>query len=235
MPSPSSSTSNRRCTVSLSVSLAIRRTKTFPLSVNFTAFPTRLSRTCRRRDSSPIIAAGIAPSFWKRTYTPFSSALADISEAILSTNCSGSISVLCRATLSARNFDNSNTSFRSVKSAFPEWLRLSTNRVWRAFSGVPFSSSTVPMIPVSGVRISWLRIARKVDFSSLSRFSVRARKITEKIKKTIVVGIHAAAKIVPTSGLPIMPAPLRFTNTDKIRIGTQHSKNKRASLFFLNI
>ncbi|MOA40479.1 hypothetical protein D3C78_1623570 [compost metagenome] len=64
------------------------------------------------------------------------------------------------------------------------WMR---SRCWRcsAFSSVMPMSSSVPSTPYSGVRISWLMVARKVDFASLalsaSRLAcARARSISAR-------------------------------------------------------
>ena len=61
-PMPESRTANSSCGSPEPTVLARTVSTTSPLSVNFTAFASRLRSTCRSRVTSPLMAAGTSPS-----------------------------------------------------------------------------------------------------------------------------------------------------------------------------
>ncbi len=65
-------------------------------------------------------------------------------------------------------FEKSSTSSMMRKSAAAELRTVPTRRFCRSFKGSRSRSSAVPTTPFIGVRISWLMVARKVDFAWLA-------------------------------------------------------------------
>ena len=91
---------------------ASRRTK--PLSVNFTAFPTRLIRIWRTRVGSVVTVSGREPRQATSNASPFASARPRISEATAPTSSKGEHARRSTASFPASIFERSSTSFTTA-------------------------------------------------------------------------------------------------------------------------
>ena len=68
----------------------------------------------------------------------------------------------------------------TASSASPDETAVSTSERCSSLSGVSSSSSSIPITPLSGVRISWLMLATKSDLASeAARASASARLRSE--------------------------------------------------------
>ena len=156
------------------------RTTTSPSSVNFTALAVRLSSTWANRTGSPQTMSGTVASQAATRSRPFSRA---DSPSMLST-----WSKTGRTAKSTRSSCSLPASILE-KSRMP-LIRPSSDRLatctpeascsWRGSRRVRSSRSVRPITPLSGVRISWLIVARNSDFwrdasIAASRASARAR------------------------------------------------------------
>lgn len=174
MPMPVSDTSKRsRRPPGSGPSAASTATTTSPASVNFTALPTRFSSTSRRCPASPTRRPGARGVAWTSSRSPFSRACA----------CSRrrtSSSRACRSSGSARRMP-APASMRA-KSRMPliiDSSDLAAPSTVRAISACSRSSVVsrsrppMPMMAFSGVRSSWLTLARNWVLASLAASACR--------------------------------------------------------------
>ncbi|MNO96942.1 hypothetical protein D3C76_886330 [compost metagenome] len=165
MPIPLSSTHRSRAIRSSASGSAVTWMPTKPLSVNLMALLSRLERICLKRSGSISTSqAAASTSISSLSCRPF--CLASPSK-ILATDSTSSRS-LARSGISVRRPDSilatsrmspiSSSSDRAdswATSSGPLWLQLP--------QPLPSSaSSSMPITALSGVRISWLMVARKV-------------------------------------------------------------------------
>ncbi len=77
-------------------------------------------------------------------------------------------------------FEKSSTSLMTPSSASPDETAVSTSARCSSLSAVSSSSSSIPITPLSGVRISWLMFATNSDLASeAARASASARLRSE--------------------------------------------------------
>ncbi len=127
------------------------------------AFATRLLRIWRSLLGSPRRPVGIFTSTCNASSIPLARAVTAKESIRPSVSSTRSKSSFSSTTRSAASFEKSSMSLTIVSNSSPFDRMIS---VWRRCSGVRSeseSSSPVPMIPASGVRISWLMLARKSD------------------------------------------------------------------------
>ena len=168
MPMPLSRTDTRTHGPPSAPGSGAAKTRTSPRSVNFTALPTRLCRIWRSRAASPTVVSGRSAVQCESRSTPLASAWAEnTSAASWMASCRSKRSCATRMR-PAPSLEKSSTSSTSASSAAE--LRRSTESIWRWPSSrrVPRSSSLAPTMPCSGVRISWLMLARKRLFTALA-------------------------------------------------------------------
>ena len=169
MPMPVSDTSNRSRTPA-SAGPSRRTCSTIaPCRVNFTAFESRFDRTCRSRRTSPTSASGTSPSIshdsrtsrpWRRGANDFTSAS---SRSRRRNGCGSGTS------LPASIFEKSRMSLMMSSSASADSRAASRCSRCPGSRSVSPSSSVIPITPLSGVRISWLTLARKMLLARLAR------------------------------------------------------------------
>ena len=177
-------------------------TDTEPLSVNFTALLTRLIRICRRRVTSPRIAVGGPPLEESRTSTmtsmPFSRARgAEISQAssIMLRTLTGSRS---RSNLPDSIFEKSRISLITASNWSLERRMVCRKSRCSVSSEVSASSALIPTTPLSGVRISWLMVARNAALArTAASASSRARTSSDSRDRTS--SSAARARLLSTS------------------------------------
>ena len=89
-------------------------------------------------------------------------------------NCSSSSS------RPASIFEKSSTSLITPSSASPDSEAVATYERWAESSSVSERISSIPITPLSGVRISWLMLARNSDFAREAAIaSASARRRSE--------------------------------------------------------
>ena len=136
-----------------------------PLSVNFTAFPARLRRIWRNRPASPLKNCGISPLNSMRMEIPFSSTRSSSTSTTLSTSSFKSKGAFSKTSLPASILEKSRMSLMISKRASPDRLPVSEYNCCSLLSCVSSRRPNTPSTPFSGVRISWLIIARNCDFA----------------------------------------------------------------------
>ncbi len=129
MPMPVSAT--RKCTPSS----PSRETPTVtpPCSVNLTAFPTRLTRTWRRRSESPVTQAGTSSSMSTRRSSPLAWAWAEMVPATLRTAAPRSKSTSSMSSLPASILEKSRMSLMRPSRLWPDSRRATS---WDPLGGV---------------------------------------------------------------------------------------------------
>jgi len=138
-----------------------RPTSTLPCPVNFTALATRFSRACRSRPRSPSTDAGTDGAIELVSVSPLRAASVASSPSVCCTSRAGDSASSSSSSPPASILDRSRTSDTTDSSASPEVCTVAASST----CSVPSSSPTAPMMPFNGVRISWLMLARKRDFS----------------------------------------------------------------------
>ncbi len=129
MPTPVSSTSQRSLIASPSPAINPSRSATLPRSVNFTALPSRLTRTWRSRTGSPRRPAGTAASTLDVNARPFSCARRATTAVASRTSTRGSKSIASSVSLPASIFEKSRMSLMMSSRATPEpWIVCSCSR-----------------------------------------------------------------------------------------------------------
>ena len=176
MPIPVSRTSKRTATAPSPDSARVTRRTTSPLSVNLTALPTRLVRTCRSRPGSPRSALGTSWRMRQSSSSPLAWAASAKDPRTSRTARRRSKSTISRSTRPASIFEKSRMSLMISSRARPEW---SITSAYSRCSGVRLVSRrrrVMPMTPFMGVRISWLMLATNSDLRrEASRAACRAR------------------------------------------------------------
>ena len=141
--------------------VASTRTSTRPRRVNFSALDSRLLTTWRIRVGSPETWAGRAGSTRQVSSTP-AAAFCERRLAVSSTRTPRSNGICSRTSCPASNLERSSTSLSNSTSTLPESWAIDS--CWRCsgVSGPSRLSESMPSRPFSGVRISWLMLARKL-------------------------------------------------------------------------
>src|SRR5262245_5376658 len=165
MPMPVSATLNVSHPSARLTSMSTR-----PWRVNLSAFPARFSRHWVSRRPSPQ-AAGISGATCTLNASPFSMAR-DRSEACTTSTISCTeYSPRPSSSRPASIFDKSRTSLMS-RSRWRPLVWMSTRGSRRLAGTSPYSSSSMisvnPRIALSGVRSSWLMLARNSDLGGLA-------------------------------------------------------------------
>ena len=175
MPIPLSCTSKR----SRRGAARHTRSRTSPWSVNLTALSSRFSSTWRSRRSSMCSAAGKSDAKSQvRRRSFFCSALTRISPAMVCRNLSKSRSQGAISNLPASIFARSRMSLIKVSRCSPLWRIAEMPVSCRSVSVL--SSCRIcakPRMPFSGVRRSWLMLARNalLAWFAISAFSLAWR------------------------------------------------------------
>ncbi len=136
-----------------------------PAGVNLTAFASRFNSTWRRRARSPVTAAGTSASTQWLISSPLPCACSASIRHDSSTAARTSKSVGSSSRRPASIFEKSRMSEMIASSASPDAASASTYSSWTGSRSVSRSRLAIPITPFSGVRISWLMLATKSDFS----------------------------------------------------------------------
>ena len=163
MPRPVSSTSSTKRAVAVG---AHRRRLSPPCAVNLKALWARLSRIWRSRRASPDSHAGTAGSTLQRSHSPRCTASGCKASAQACSHARGANGAGSSASWPASMRATSNASLTSRSSRSPEPCSASTLRRAGGSRRSSSSSSAMPSTPVSGVRISCARVARKRPLAS---------------------------------------------------------------------
>ena len=169
MPIPVSVTSQRRRTRPAPYSVQYAVSLTSPISVNLMALFSRLVRICRTRDASPMTRRGSDGAGSILSSTRFSSAWGSSIWLTSRTSSGSSNGSFSRAISSASIFDRSSTLLMTPSSARPANWILARNWRCSSVSAVCSSRYPRPMTALSGVRSSWLMLARNWLFDLLAR------------------------------------------------------------------
>src|SRR5476649_1832490 len=174
MPMPVSQTSMRTWGCSRPALCRLRRTSTRPWRVNFNALESRLLTICRTRVGSPSTIAGKSGAI-RQVSSTLAAAFCDSRLAVSSISTPRSNGMRSSSSWPASNFDRSRMSLSSSTRTLPESWAIDS--CWRCstFSGPSSDSASIPSRPLSGVRISWLMLARNAERAwAMSRAVLRA-------------------------------------------------------------
>ena len=152
-------------------------TPTSPDSVNFKALPSRLISTWRSLPASSMARAGTSPSTSQVSSRCFWWAPRAIVRVTSSTNGSTAVSTGSTCIMPASIFEKSRMSLMTVSSTSAEVLTVSRHSRWCGVTGSSSSSSVMPTTPLSGVRSSWLMLARN---SLFARLAASARSLASR-------------------------------------------------------
>ena len=170
IPTPVSATSNRTsiflmsalCNVSSLMMLALKVTP--PFSVNLMALPIKLASTWRNTKASPFTFSKPSVTH-SSSLMPLVNACARNSSKVSSKACSAEKATCSMVNLRASIFVKSSTLFKSDNNSFDELSSVLSKSCWSALSGVVLKSVLMPIMPFSGVLISWLIFATKRVFA----------------------------------------------------------------------
>ncbi len=180
-----------------------------PRSVNFTALPTRLKSTWRRRNGSPSTASGSPGSSRANRRKPLAEAAGSSALTTVSTTRRGASGTRSISSLPASIFEKSRMSpmiwirLCAASWAMPASSDSSAESGWRR------SSSSVPITPLSGVRISWLITARNSDFARAASSAAAAAS------RNALSSFRRSPISTPTVSTPAM-APVSSRTTDLV-------------------
>ena len=159
-----------KCTIIPHSSFASCRafTATSPSLVNLMALPTRFSSTCLSRVISPRATSGTSGATSQRSSSPFSSARTARVFSADSRLSRTSKSTDSRSSLPASILEKSRISLITVSKESADTFTVSRHSLCPRFSSVSRAKSVMPMMPFSGVRISWLILAKNSLFARLA-------------------------------------------------------------------
>ena len=161
---PVSETSKWINKVSPASSSTLARSVIDPASVNLTALLAKLSNVCRRRVGSPYSQGGASPESVSIRKL-FSRADCPMIAATLSSTADSGKSVFSSDRRSASIFERSRMSLMIDSRCRPA-LSILFSRSWNTWGEEPLRSRCVsPRMALSGVRISWLMLARKAPLA----------------------------------------------------------------------
>ena len=167
MPTPVSVTTMRRAPEAATS----MRPETAPCEVNFTALDSRLPRIWRSRSASPRHQplAASATSICRSSDLAF--AKASKVSRVCATRFATSKSSSNRVSLPASIFERSSTSFRTARSRPPDRRITSRRSRCTGSNSLIAMTSAIASTPFSGVRISWLMLARNWVLSTFAAFA----------------------------------------------------------------
>ena len=208
MPMPLSATRTTKCAGPPSA--ASTRSATCPRRVarpllNLMAFPTRLYSTCRTRMASQATRAGSSGAMNSARSTSLATATGVSVAHTSSTRGRRSWSPTSKVRWPASILDTSRMSSMTARSPFPDCWMVRTASRSRSGRSAAARISAMPMTPLSGVRISWLIMARKVDLarlaasaSSTARASSRVRAATSSSRCALYA---SSSRVVRTTSV----------------------------------
>ena len=199
-------------------------TRTWPMSVNLMALPTRLCSIWRRRAASPTTMQGEGSCTSRRRGKPFSAAVTASSDTTSSTTACRSNGAWSIASLPASMREKSSTSLMMPSRCSPERsisARCSRDSFRTPGRGGSFwpTNRARPRMPCSGVRISWLMVARNWSLTALWRCanlsaSARSWAMRSVVKRSHSSSVMRRAERSPSSNMmPIMVSNPQPPNT----------------------
>ena len=175
----------------LTAGVALILNTTSPLSVNLMALFSRLISTCRKRETSLMMAAGTSGPTSSARSRFLAAAGVDSRSIAPSRHSRRSKAVVSSSILPASIFEKSRMSLMIVSSASPLVRIISANSCCCGSSFVFSSSPLIPMIAFIGVRISWLMVARKALFAWLAASASRRADWASSSSRTFSMAIAA--------------------------------------------
>ena len=170
------------------------------LPENLMALPIRLSSTWRSRVGSHSVQYGKLGETKTDSSTSRESDSVSMSCAACSTTSRKWVGILSISSLPASILEKSRMSLRMCSKANDESFTVPSMRRCSAPNSVCCKMSTMPTMPLSGVRISWLMLAKNSDLARLAEFAVSLaeRKASSASLRSVM------SSCVPTrrSGLP---------------------------------
>ena len=160
IPIPVSEIVNFNCRPLPSLATRSTLTSTSPCCVNLMALPTRLTSTWRRRPGSPKTCWGTSERISVTSSKPFWWARTAIALVVSITLSWRLKSMGSRSSLPASILEKSRMSLMTRSRESPEDLIISRYSRCSEVSSVSSVNSAIPRIPLIGVRISWLMLAR---------------------------------------------------------------------------
>ena len=154
MPIPVSATEKASSQRSTASGLPSIRTVTEPVSVNFSALPTRLVTICRSRRASPTSAAGTPSAVSTMSVRPLDSTRSRSNSAASVSSAAGAKGRWSMSMRPASILDRSSTSsMMAISDMADRWARVTCcSCSW--VSRLSASNSSMPRTPFIGVRIS---------------------------------------------------------------------------------
>ena len=140
----------------------------WPAGVNLMALFNRLVRICLSRRPSLSTASGVPAWMIKASSSSFSLALGARSCMVSSTTSRRLTGAVSSTNLPASNLEKSSMSLMMANRLLAELWMVSMASRWRCSSSDFNNILLNPIIPLSGVRISWLVLAKNSDFIRLA-------------------------------------------------------------------
>mmetsp|Transcript_7332 Transcript_7332/g.22427 ORF Transcript_7332/g.22427 Transcript_7332/m.22427 type:complete len:404 (+) Transcript_7332:295-1506(+) len=168
MPMPESYTLNRNVLCVLVSSSSSTSTYTWPVLVNLMALDSRLSRIWRRRSGSPMTSVRVSGPMKEHISSPLLSARDATESTASSMTPRTSKSTHTSSSFPASTLVRSRMSLMSSSSDCDEMRICSVNLRCSAVRAVSMTSWFMPMMTLSGVRISCDMVARNCDLASLA-------------------------------------------------------------------
>ena len=147
---------------------------TSPCSVNLTPLLTRFWSTCRSRAGSPASRCGTSRRMMAARAILFPGSRAPAFSRTASTTARREKFSWAKLIRPASILEKSSTSLMTWRRALALSVADSANSRWRGSSRVCVSSSTMPRMPPSGVRSSWLMFARNSLLAVFARLACSA-------------------------------------------------------------
>ena len=154
IPIPVSETAKRNVPGRLAPLSFVTRTVTSPRSVNLMAFPTKFTRTCRRRWGSPIRPMGTSDAVETSSSSPFACALSAMSSVTLSSTSPRSNRICSSAMCPDSTFARSRMSLIKSRRLVLDLRKMPSSSCCSGDSDPSESRSDMPMMAFMGVRIS---------------------------------------------------------------------------------
>ena len=115
--------------------------------------------------SLKVVTQKLLPGWLRRNGVPYS---ADTTLTAFSVRRSGENGNASNSIRPASSFEKSRMSFKRRSKCAPDWSMASTSRLWSGSRRVSNKVVASPRTALSGVRISWLIVARNSDFALFS-------------------------------------------------------------------
>jgi len=198
--------------------VAATRSTAPPASVNFSALASRFSRMWRRHAGSLCTRAGTSASTTVASPSPLAVACGRTMARVFAISTARSKSRAATLALPDSILAWSRMSLIRASSARPEVLMVPAMSSWSRSSRPSRSISDRPITAFSGVRSSWLMVARKRLLAWLAASAARLASVSRRISPAPYAGRPSSPNASPTvSGMLSSQNGCRHAATTNVR------------------